>query len=88
MAAPHPDNPMPYGIYFIAGFILGAVACGLAVSLLRDLSMAWPVGARMGLALSPLVVGAFYGARVFTFGRAGKLGLKQALRRGLPGMGP
>ena len=86
MAAPHPHNPMPYGLFFIVGFLLGTVAAGFAVNLLHGYALAWPVEARLALAVSPFVVGAAYGARVFAFGRAERLTLKQALRRGIPGM--
>jgi hypothetical protein len=81
--SPHPDNPMPYGVYFIVAFMLGTSAAGLIVNLFHTMSMGWPVEARLALAVSPLIVGAAYGARVFTFGRAEKLTLKQALRRGI-----
>ena len=80
---PHPDNPMPYGVYFIVAFMLGASVAGVVVNLFHEMSMSWPVEARLAVAVSPLVVGAAYGARVFTFGRAEKLTLRQALRRGV-----
>ncbi len=81
--APHPHNPMPYGLYFLLAFLMATVAGGVAVSLLHDMAMEWPVSVRLGLAVAPLVLGALYGARVFTFGRVEKLTLRQALRRGL-----
>lgn len=80
---PHANNPMPYGAYFVLGFMLGTIGGALAVAPLRDLSLDWPVGARLALAVSPLVLGAAYGARVFTFGRAERLSVRAALRRGL-----
>lgn len=86
MQTPHPDNPMPYGAYFIVAFMLGTAVSGLAVNFLHEVSMSWPVAARLAVALSPMVFGAAYGARAFTFGRAEKLTLRQALRRGIPFM--
>lgn len=86
MQSPHPDNPMPYGVYFIVAFMLGTAVSGLAVNLLHGVSMTWPVPARLAVALSPLVFGAAYGARAFAFGRAEKLTLRQALRRAIPFM--
>ena len=80
---PHPDNPMPYGVYFIVAFMLGTSVAGLVVNLFHTMSMSWPVEARLAVAVSPLIFGAAYGARVFTFGRNEKLTLKQALRRGV-----
>ena len=79
----HPDNPMPYGVYFIVAFMLGTSVAGLVVNLFHTMSMGWPVEARLAVAVSPLIFGAAYGARVFTFGRNEKLTLKQALLRGV-----
>ena len=80
------ENPnRPYGLYFLIGFVLGVVGWGLVVTPFRDLTLDWPVAARAVVMLSPLVVGAAYGARVFTFGRDEKLPLGRALKRGLPG---
>jgi hypothetical protein len=86
MQTPHPHNPMPYGVYFIVAFALGTIGAGFVVNLLHSAAMSWPVGARLGLAVSPFIVGAAYGARAFAFGRADKLTLKQALRRAIPGL--
>jgi hypothetical protein len=72
---------MPYGVYFIVGFVMGLIGWGFVVNLLHSAAMTWPVAARLALALSPFVVGAALGARAFAFGRAEKLTLKQALRR-------
>ena len=74
---------MPYGVYFIVAFMLGTSVAGLVVNLFHTMSMSWPVEARLAVAVSPLIFGAAYGARVFTFGRNEKLTLKQALRRGV-----
>lgn len=81
-------SPRPYGLYFMAGFIVGTFACGLASMALRPFADAWPVPLRLGVALAPFVLGLAYGARAFAFGRAERLGLGAAMKRALPFQGP